>query len=60
MRPLLGISCVIEGALDACILRERPQGDWSLVSGECYFGCFGGDLDVRVFVEDEEENFAIW
>jgi len=44
--------CVIEGACDPCILRERPQGDWFLVSGECYFEW---EPD-----EPNKEIFAIW
>jgi hypothetical protein len=31
------VICIIEGASEPCLLRQRPKGGWFLVSGECYF-----------------------
>jgi hypothetical protein len=60
---------MVRGAVEPCILRERPQGDWSLVSGECYFlGIHPGnaepdeletELEGQITFGDEG-NFTIW
>ncbi|KAF2457907.1 heterokaryon incompatibility protein-domain-containing protein [Lineolata rhizophorae] len=65
------VICVIKGAADPCLLRRRLQGDWSLVSGECYYG----DLfpvnalpqDLKMYLSSQkgiefgdEEIFTLW
>jgi hypothetical protein len=66
------VVCMIRGAVEPCILRERPQGDWSLVSGECYIlGIYPGNSEpdkLETYISSlegiltfgGEENFTIW
>ena len=30
------IICLLEGALEACLLREMDNGEWSMISGSCF------------------------
>lgn len=65
------IVCTIRGAEEPCILRERPHGDWLLVSGECFFQNIHPGNKAPEYLEDHldffknvdfgpQENFAIW
>jgi hypothetical protein len=67
------VVCVVKGALAPCILRQIPQDQWSLVSGDTYM-CnhaiftYGGtdeteEKRVRYYdtmAGDAEEDFIIY
>ncbi|KAK9415980.1 putative Heterokaryon incompatibility domain-containing protein [Seiridium unicorne] len=49
---------IVDGTVSPCLLRPRPDGNWTLISGDCYIGIFDRTHPIRRAFDIDSENWG--